>query len=180
MSVKVQCSCGQNYAFEVEPVAGRMPTRVACPACGADGTDAANASIAQTLATRAAISASPQPMQRQRKLHPALLVGIGGAGVVLLLLVLLVTASVVRTYSFRNRDRQARQTAEQNSAAWPDASRSQAGPNSRPAPPPGAFSGRPPPSSKPASARDAAPVPADVTSVDVFWGNRWWPATILR
>jgi hypothetical protein len=36
------------------------------------------------------------------------------------------------------------------------------------------------PASKPGSPRDAAPVPSDTTAIDVFWGNRWWPATILK
>jgi hypothetical protein len=48
--VKVQCDCGQRYAFEVEPVNSRMPTPVTCPVCGADGTAAANEVIAQKLA----------------------------------------------------------------------------------------------------------------------------------
>ena len=51
MPVKIQCSCGQRYAFDVEPVCGRMATTVACPVCGADGTTAANEVIAFTLAT---------------------------------------------------------------------------------------------------------------------------------
>ncbi len=45
MQVKIPCSCGTRYAFDVEPVNGRMPVRVNCPTCGADGTDAANAII---------------------------------------------------------------------------------------------------------------------------------------
>jgi len=53
--VKIQCGCGQRYAFDVEPVNGQMPTTVACPACGADGTAAANECIAQALA------AAPEP-----------------------------------------------------------------------------------------------------------------------
>lgn len=40
--VKIECECGQNYAFDVEPVNGRMPSAVSCPSCGADGTAAAN------------------------------------------------------------------------------------------------------------------------------------------
>jgi len=47
--IKIQCGCGQKYAFDVEPVNGQMGTAVACPACGADGTAAANAIIAQTV-----------------------------------------------------------------------------------------------------------------------------------
>jgi hypothetical protein len=46
--IKIQCDCGQRYAFDIEPVGGRMPWPVACPTCGADGTTAANAIIAQT------------------------------------------------------------------------------------------------------------------------------------
>jgi hypothetical protein len=50
MPVKVQCACGQRYAFDVEPVNGVMLSPVACPACGADGTGAANDFIARTVA----------------------------------------------------------------------------------------------------------------------------------
>jgi hypothetical protein len=47
--IKIQCECGQRYAFDVEPVNGRMTSPVACPACGADGTIATNALIAQNM-----------------------------------------------------------------------------------------------------------------------------------
>jgi hypothetical protein len=49
ITVKVQCGCGQKFAFDVEPVNGRMPQPVKCPVCGADGTAAANEIIARTL-----------------------------------------------------------------------------------------------------------------------------------
>ena len=49
MPVKIQCGCGQRYAFDIEPDCGRMPGQVACPICGADGTSAANELIAYTL-----------------------------------------------------------------------------------------------------------------------------------
>lgn len=42
MEIKVECPCGQHYSFDAEPVNGRMPVEVQCPACGADGTEAAN------------------------------------------------------------------------------------------------------------------------------------------
>jgi hypothetical protein len=51
MPVKIQCGCGQRYAFDIEPVCGRMPGRVACPVCGMDGTRVANEIIAFTLAS---------------------------------------------------------------------------------------------------------------------------------
>ena len=47
IEVKIECPCGQHYAFDVEPVNGQMPDAVSCPACGADGTAAANESIAR-------------------------------------------------------------------------------------------------------------------------------------
>lgn len=49
--VKIQCGCGQRYAFDIEPLCGRMPSSVTCPVCGADGTGAANEVIAFNLAT---------------------------------------------------------------------------------------------------------------------------------
>jgi len=57
--IKIQCACGQRYAFEVEAVGGRMPSAVACPVCGADGTAAANAAIAQSLAAKTPATALP-------------------------------------------------------------------------------------------------------------------------
>jgi len=55
--IKIQCDCGQRYAFDVEPVGGRMPWTVKCPACGVDGTDAANAALARTLPAQPALAA---------------------------------------------------------------------------------------------------------------------------
>ncbi len=47
--VKIECACGQHYAFDAEPVNGQLASSVACPACGADGTGAANEIIARSL-----------------------------------------------------------------------------------------------------------------------------------
>jgi hypothetical protein len=46
MTIKVQCPCGAKYSFDVEPVDGRMPFAVNCPACNADGAELANQVIA--------------------------------------------------------------------------------------------------------------------------------------
>jgi hypothetical protein len=62
--IKVQCECGQRYAFDVEPVNGQMPYTVACPVCGVDGTASANAIIAQKMSaqpTAAALASAPPP-----------------------------------------------------------------------------------------------------------------------
>jgi hypothetical protein len=47
--VKIICACGQKYAFDVQPVGGRMPVPVFCPACSRDGTNDANQFIARVL-----------------------------------------------------------------------------------------------------------------------------------
>jgi hypothetical protein len=66
MEVKVQCVCGTRFAFDVEPVNGRMPVRVKCPGCGADGTDLANEVIRQKLAATAVpvppVAVAPAPV----------------------------------------------------------------------------------------------------------------------
>ncbi|MBK9139453.1 MAG: hypothetical protein IPM17_11945 [Verrucomicrobia bacterium] len=72
MIVKILCSCGTKYSFEVEPVNGRLPAPVNCPNCNVDGTEAANEYVRQMLAaapapavkvvpTPAAISTPPSP-----------------------------------------------------------------------------------------------------------------------
>jgi len=54
MLIKLNCQCGTRFSFDVEPVNGRMPIRVACPSCGLDGTDAANDLIAKVSPPQAA------------------------------------------------------------------------------------------------------------------------------
>ena len=75
--IKVQCGCGQRYAFEVEPVNGLMATAVACPACGVDGTETANGMIALALTEQPAASSPPPPPPPQpptlTRLRPATL-----------------------------------------------------------------------------------------------------------
>ena len=58
MELKVQCGCGTKYAFDVEPVNGRMPTSVACPSCGTDGTYAANEMLAGMVQPAPAMAAA--------------------------------------------------------------------------------------------------------------------------
>jgi hypothetical protein len=57
--IKIHCPCGQKYAFNVEPVNGRMNGAVQCPACGADGTEAANAQLALALGAAAGPASVP-------------------------------------------------------------------------------------------------------------------------
>jgi len=67
MEVKVECSCGTRYKFDVEPVNGVMPVRVSCPSCNADGTAAANAVIQHASSVQpASVSAQPSSTDRPR------------------------------------------------------------------------------------------------------------------
>jgi len=48
-TIKVQCACGQRYAFDVETTVRSMPYTVACPICGTDGPPSANEILAQSI-----------------------------------------------------------------------------------------------------------------------------------
>ncbi|MEY4387699.1 MAG: hypothetical protein RLY20_2982 [Verrucomicrobiota bacterium] len=62
MEIKIECSCGTKFAFDVEPVSGRMPVGIGCPNCSLDATGQANAIIAQQLGTIAPPpAAAPAP-----------------------------------------------------------------------------------------------------------------------
>ncbi len=69
ISVKIECGCGQRYAFDVEPVNGQLAAPVACPICGTDGTATANAIIATKLSPPFApppVTAPPPPVAPSR------------------------------------------------------------------------------------------------------------------
>jgi len=52
--MKIQCSCGAKYAFEVTPEQVRQPVKFICPACGYDGSDFVNQLIRQQFEPAAA------------------------------------------------------------------------------------------------------------------------------
>src|SRR6266545_3011667 len=67
MEVKVQCSCGTRYKFDVEPINNLMPGPVSCPTCGADGTAASNAIIQQSTSPQpTAVGAGGQPSSAEK------------------------------------------------------------------------------------------------------------------
>lgn len=68
--IKIQCGCGQRYAFDIDPVDGHMPGSVACPACGADGTGAANSIIRHSLAAHQPVAPIPKARVRVRAAAP--------------------------------------------------------------------------------------------------------------
>ena len=57
--VKIVCSCGQKFAFDVYPLNGRMPSPIKCPVCGVDSTAVADEIIA--LALKPASPTTPPP-----------------------------------------------------------------------------------------------------------------------
>src|SRR5688500_10249922 len=50
MTIKILCECETKFAFDIEPINGRMPTSITCPGCGRDATATANQIIAEQLA----------------------------------------------------------------------------------------------------------------------------------
>lgn len=66
--IKIQCGCGQRYAFDIEPIGNTLPGPVSCPACGMDGTVAGNAILAQRAPAPAEIAVAA----------PALVAAAGG------------------------------------------------------------------------------------------------------
>lgn len=68
MDIKIDCSCGIRYEFEVEPVNGQMPVSVQCPQCSVDGTSAANEFI--RLAGQVEAEPAPQKTPTVALAHP--------------------------------------------------------------------------------------------------------------
>ena len=64
IQIKINCACGQHYAFDVEPDQGRMPSDVTCPACGANGTAEANDIIARSFPMQPGVVAASVPRKR--------------------------------------------------------------------------------------------------------------------
>ena len=61
MEIKIVCNCGTKFAFDVEPVHGRMPAPVNCPGCGADATGQAN-DVLRSIFSPAPVQPQPQPI----------------------------------------------------------------------------------------------------------------------
>src|SRR6266404_2761273 len=63
--MKIQCSCGAKYAFDVTPEMAQHPIRFVCQTCGQDASDTVNNLIRQELSRAttipAPISATPAP-----------------------------------------------------------------------------------------------------------------------
>ena len=66
ITIKIQCLCGQKYAFEVDPADALLAEAVQCPVCGADGTKVARGQIARffpSTASRKLCLSANQPSE---------------------------------------------------------------------------------------------------------------------
>jgi hypothetical protein len=59
--MKLQCSCGAKYAFDVSPEMAKTPVRFVCPACGLDASDFVNNLVRQELGLSGPAAAPPAP-----------------------------------------------------------------------------------------------------------------------
>src|ERR1700744_2807845 len=59
--MKIQCSCGAKYAFDVTPEMVREPIKFICPQCGRDSSEVVNQMIQQEFAEQNLPSAPPVP-----------------------------------------------------------------------------------------------------------------------
>ena len=63
--MKLQCSCGAKYAFDITPEMAQNPVRFVCPECGADSSDFVNEMVRRELGqadpAAAPIAAAPAP-----------------------------------------------------------------------------------------------------------------------
>jgi hypothetical protein len=109
---------------------------------------------------------------RRRRLLPILLLGLISL-VILFLAASFAVSLFMRHRAFPHGANQSWPTpSRQGSPAAGDPGRSRVGPSTTPR--------IRLPSRAGSSRDDAAPVPPDATAVEVLWGNRWWPATILK
>src|ERR1035437_4708987 len=62
--MKIQCSCGAKYEFDVTPEMAKTPVRFVCSACGLDASDFVNSLVRQELGLSAAAvgAAAPAPL----------------------------------------------------------------------------------------------------------------------
>ena len=58
--MKIQCSCGTKYSFEITPEMARNPVRFVCPNCGLDSSEYVNQLIREELAEQAASQSLPE------------------------------------------------------------------------------------------------------------------------
>ncbi len=59
--MKLQCSCGAKYAFDITPEMAQNPVRFVCPGCGLDSSEYVNQLVRAQFAEQAGIVEPPPP-----------------------------------------------------------------------------------------------------------------------
>jgi hypothetical protein len=59
--MKLQCSCGAKYAFDITPDMAQNPVGFVCPQCGADSSDYVNELVRRELASQGIAVSAPPP-----------------------------------------------------------------------------------------------------------------------
>jgi hypothetical protein len=59
--MKIRCSCGAKFAFDVSPEMATNPVRFVCPTCGLDASDFVNNLVRQELGLSEPAAATPAP-----------------------------------------------------------------------------------------------------------------------
>ena len=74
--MKLQCSCGAKYAFDITPEMAQNPVKFVCPACGLDSSDYVNQLVREELAQKnlpdapaPSLASAPPPAARLRISH---------------------------------------------------------------------------------------------------------------
>jgi hypothetical protein len=70
--MKIQCSCGAKYAFDITPEMASQPVSFVCPACGQDSSEIVNQLVREELAAPAApppVADAPAPLDASPPSH---------------------------------------------------------------------------------------------------------------
>src|SRR5436190_5788381 len=60
--MKVQCSCGAKYEFEITPEMARRPVQFVCPACATDASDFVDSLVRRELGQNTKPAGNPVPV----------------------------------------------------------------------------------------------------------------------
>jgi hypothetical protein len=66
--MKLQCSCGAKYAFDITPEMAQNPVRFVCPSCGLDSSDYVNQLVREELMEQGVITSQPPAVAPRLKI----------------------------------------------------------------------------------------------------------------
>jgi len=72
ITIKIQCLCGQKFAFDADPAETLLDSAVHCPGCGADSTEVARRQIARFSPSTASRNSGATANRPSRTASPAL------------------------------------------------------------------------------------------------------------